>query len=342
MNHKRNYLLLLIALTTVLFISCDNTLTHITLTANTYMPAKTNQEISLSSNDDHGTSKVITEYIEGNKIQLRKLGKATTMVEQWEYENNGVYIIFSQEGFYEPFNSLNMASNRNELILKEPLKVGNTWNAESGNKYEITSINYPLETYAGNFDTIEVTSTDGTIIRKNYFAQNIGIIRTTIEFQDSSFIDSQLFSIQLSPYNPKDYRFYYYNIDKDEIVYTTEGVINYEPERMSFYIIKRLKEPTLNILPTIDWSVKINNIVPIYKKDFICVDFSKDFLNLSEKGVHVENALLQCIVNTFGYNFEVSNIIITIDGEPYLSDNILMEKGKPFKVDLSIGKEILR
>lgn len=342
MKCRQTSLLFLIISIVLSCIACSTTLKSTDITIDKFMPSKLNQEISLSSNSNHYNLKVITEYIKDNKVQLRKLSSSTTVVEQWEYKNDGIYIIFAQEEFYESSNALDLPPTKNELILKEPLKVGNTWTSESGYTYEITSTNYKLETYAGDFDTIEVTSTDGSIVRKNYFAPGLGIIKTTIEFDDGSLTDSELFSVQLSPYNPKDYRFYYYDTANNEIVYTVEGVINYEPERMSNYIIKRLKNPPFDINPTLDPSIKLNNIVPIYKKDFVCVDFSKDFLMLSDMESSTETALLQCIVNTIGYNFDVSNVLITIDGNPYSSGNISMKKAEPFKVDLTQGKEILR
>lgn len=341
MNRKQTSLLLFIIFISLLFVGCNRAVTTTDLMVEQYLPSKTNQEVTLSSDNSHNKQKIITEYIEDNKVQLRKLSSSTTVVEHWEYKDDGIYIVFAQEEFYESINTLDMKPTKNELILKAPLKVGNSWDSESGYAYKITSVNYPLETYAGDFNTIEVTSTDGSMVRKYYFAPGLGIIKSSISFDDNSTIDSEIFSLSESPYNPKDYRFYYYDSTKDELFYTVDGVLNYEPERMSNYMLKMLKEPPIDFSPTLNQSAKINSVTPVYKKDILYVDFSKD-LNLTDIDYAIESSLLQCIVNTFGYNFEISNVILTIEGKPYTSENITMNKDESFKVDLSNGIEIIR
>ena len=49
--------------------------------------------------------------------------------------------------------------------------------------------------------------------------------------------------------------------------------------------------------------------------------------------LNVESAILRCLANTVGYAYEVQEITVTLDGEPYESGHIAMKAGETLKVD---------
>lgn len=340
----KSFYLSLAVLLTILLANCtiNSNINNSILLVDKFMPSKINQQITLTSKTNYHNLKIITEFIEDSKVQLRQISDSTILIEHLELKDDGIYSVFTQEEMYESDNILNIKPNKNELILKSPLKVGTSWTGESGAEYKITSVDCKLETYAGNFNTIEVTSTHDNLTKKTYFAEGLGIIKIVLNESSGELISNlEIFSLQESQYNPKEYRFYYYDVLSDKIVYTKQIIPKYEPERMSFYMISKLKNPPNNLIPSVGKTVKVNNIIAIPSKNFVAIDFSSNFVTDLNVGSSVENSIIQCIVNTFGYNFYASEVIITINGEPYSSGHISMEKNVPFKVDFSQEEELV-
>ena len=103
-----------------------------------------------------------------------------------------------------------------------------------------------------------------------------------------------------------------------------------------FTIRKELtKSPKSGINAPLPNGVTVKSIKPINDKGQITIDLPQSFVKNMNAGSGVETNILQCIVNTIGYNFKVNSVIITLDGKPYESGHISMKAGETFKVDYS-------
>jgi len=67
-----------------------------------------------------------------------------------------------------------------EILLMEPLEVGTTWNVEHGIR-TITAVDVPVDTEAGAFNAIEVTTTSSDVVTKHYYARGIGLVQMTAQ-----------------------------------------------------------------------------------------------------------------------------------------------------------------
>lgn len=135
-------------------------------------------------------------------------------------------------------------------------------------------------------------------------------------------------------------RLYYYDANND-VNYYIDSPVDVKDKAIVKSLISALKEipdgtsidevkDNIMLLPkNIEVkSAKVNNDL-----DTLTVDFSS---NISDGlGSTAEKSLIHTIVNTLGYNLKVSNVEITINGEPYSSGHIIQEKGEAFPVNIT-------
>lgn len=135
-------------------------------------------------------------------------------------------------------------------------------------------------------------------------------------------------------------RLYYYDANND-VNYYIDSPVDVKDKAIVKSLISALREiPTgtsidevkdnIMLLPeNIEVkSAKVNNDL-----DTLTVDFNS---NISDGlGSTAEKSLIHTIVNTLGYNLKVSNVEITINGEPYSSGHIVQEKGEAFLVNIT-------
>lgn len=135
-------------------------------------------------------------------------------------------------------------------------------------------------------------------------------------------------------------RLYYYDANND-VNYYIDSPVDVKDKAIVKSLISALKEiPTGTSIDNVKdnimslpknievKSAKVNNDL-----DTLTVDFNS---NISEGlGSTAEKSLIYTMVNTLGYNLKVSNVEITINGEPYSSGHIEQEKGEAFPVSIT-------
>lgn len=112
------------------------------------------------------------EYIEGNKVQIRTANGGTVMVTVLENKDDSIMTVFRQGESYEKSNVIDKTSENPEIYLMGPIKVGTNWKASDGTIKTITSIDTELNTEAGKFKCVEVSSKGTDFIFKNTSLQN--------------------------------------------------------------------------------------------------------------------------------------------------------------------------
>lgn len=153
-----------------------------------FMPKKLNLKISYSGGFENGGEESYVEYVEGNRTQIRTVSTGTTVVKVLEEKNNAISIVYAQEEFYEKKNMLSKNSDKSQILLKAPLKVGTSWTDMDGVKESITAIDMNFKTPAGEFKVIEVTKETKDSVSKNYFAPGLGLIKSIFITNGIEFI----------------------------------------------------------------------------------------------------------------------------------------------------------
>ncbi|MFZ5943279.1 MAG: hypothetical protein ACOYVD_04165 [Bacillota bacterium] len=125
-------------------------------------------------------------FREGERIQIQNATGGTVMGIIYEFQGDKLVVVYSQEEFYEEENILDRENEMAEVILQEPIKVGNSW--ESGDKkYIIESVDTTVDTPAGQFkDCIKISVEAEEYNSKSfiYYKPGLGLIKQEFVAQD--------------------------------------------------------------------------------------------------------------------------------------------------------------
>lgn len=118
-------------------------------------------------------------FREGDRIQLQLATGGTVMAMIYEFKDGQLIVVYSQEEFYEERNILDSEDTMEEVILKEPIEAGNTW--ESGGKqYKIEDVDALVDTPAGKFEgciRVSVTAEEYDSQSNVFYKPGLGLIR---------------------------------------------------------------------------------------------------------------------------------------------------------------------
>ncbi len=275
------------------------------------------------------------DYTEGDKVQLRKSNGGTEMVSVLEIKDGELRQVFSRSECYYRENFLSKKGEETEVLLKEPLVKGTSWNLSDGSKRYISNENVEISTPSGTYKTLEVT-TELKSGEKNvqYYALDKGLVKSVMDTEKMK-VTSLLEKVEDNSKFSNSVRFYYPNIDDYSLFYKNvdmEFKTNDITKSVFENIFKSFPEENKGVL--MSKNAKINSL---YLNDdgMLYADFSSEFIKEMNAGSGFEAAILQSIVNTLGGYYGVEKVYLTVDGNPYNSGHILMEKGEAFTVDLS-------
>lgn len=278
-------------------------------------------------------SKLHFEFIEDNRAQLKIFNPGTVVVKVLEYDDGELREIFSEGEFYHIENMLNISSEKTNIILKEPLKVGTSWSTSEGYKKSVTGLDVTVETPYKTFKALEVTTEFGEGRKQlNYYVKGMGLVASI--YKDGDFeVKTLLEEVENEPYQ-MDIRFYYpmeediktAYMDKD-IEFNTNGSIK---EILEYNIKNPGKK---GLIPPISKNTKINSIELDRGNQIVRVDFSKELLSEMNAGSAMEMEIIKGIVNTFGNHYGVEKVYISTEGTPYSSGHFALKEDEFFTVD---------
>lgn len=148
-----------------------------------YFPPKNMKMIYNGGFEGGGYSRT-TEFIEGNKVQIKEISTGARVAVVYVLSEEAATIIFEKEVNEQEISYINTAPNTNRIVLKGPIKVGTTWEQEAGRQSTITGVGVEVLTPAGRYNTVEVTTTIENRISKDYYAQDIGLVKSTYKAGD--------------------------------------------------------------------------------------------------------------------------------------------------------------
>ena len=300
--------------------------------AKDFMPKKVNMKISYLGGFENGGEQTYVEYSKDNRVQLKTSNGGTTVVNVLEERKEGVFTVYRSPEFYAKKNVLSMNSSKEEVYLKNPIKVGTNWKTYDGVTKTITAVDMDLNTKAGTFKVVEVTSQTKEYTFKEYFAKDLGLIKTLFTTNGAEFL-TEIKSIEENSPFIEGYRFFYYNAVEDKILYVDKTMAQQEAAQLKNILDENFrKSPGKELIP-IKSNIKINKIELLEEKGILHIDFSNNFVKEMGLGGGVEINFLQAIVNTLGYNYKADKVLITLDGKPYNSGHITMKKDEAFSVN---------
>ncbi len=306
------------------------------LTIADYYPFKANMKMEYEGiGNEFAEKTTFFEFIEGNRGQIKVFNPGTVMVKVLEYKDGELREVFSQGEFYHIENMLNISNENNNIILKEPLEIGTTWNTPGGYKSSITGIDISIETPYKNFKALEVTTELGEGRKQlDYYAKGIGFVASI--YKDGEFeVKTLLEDLENEPYE-MDTRFFYPMYEDIKTGYLERDIRFNTNDNIERILEYNLKNPGRSgLISPISEDTKINSIVLDRGNQMVKVDFSKELLTDLNGGSAMEGEILKSIVNTFSDFYGVEKVYISTDGIPYSSGHFSIGKDEFFTVDYS-------
>jgi spore germination protein GerM len=297
-----------------------------------YYPFKSNVKYEYEGKgNEYAEYSVWVDYVKGDRLQLRQNNGGTEVVNVLENKNGELKIIFSKEEVYYREDFTSKPSNKNEILLKEPLVKGTSWILGDGRKRYISNINVDITTPLGNYKALEVTTEGKDFKNIDYYALNIGLIKSIYKSGDME-VSSTLKKLSENTPLVQRVNFYYPNTTDDKIYYIQKD-LNFKTNDLTKISFESLlkQAPNKSFGKVLGPNVKIKSLY--LNGEVVYVDFTKELVSEMNAGSGYESNLLQCITNTFGDYYNVNKVYITIEGSPYESGHISMKKGETFTVN---------
>lgn len=272
------------------------------------------------------------EYINGNRAQIKIINPGTNLLMIIENKGGLIKEIYSEGEFYHIENLLNIDAKGENILLKEPLEVGNVWETIDGAKREITGVNVDIETPYGVLNAIEVSTFRKDAMDLDYYAPGLGLVASISRDKDIE-VKSLLKSVNYKARKIAIEKYYPIDIDSD-LVYVN-GEINFETNASIESLIEDiLKNPNNEMLiPVISPKTKLNSIQLDRNNWKLRADFSPELISDMNYGGSMESKVLMSIVNTLGRFYDVDGITITIDGRAYESGHFYFKEDEVLEVN---------
>ncbi|WP_298836745.1 hypothetical protein [Clostridium sp.] len=187
----------------------DNSkLTKPTTTIDDYYPFEKNiKYIYTGYGTEYNTSSIYVEYLIGNREQIIVNNGDTESIKVLENKDGELRLISSKNEIYYRENFTSQVSNSPEILLKQPLTKGNFWTLKDGSKRSITNVNATIKTPLASYKCIEVTTVRKKNTTKDYYAANVGLIKTL--YANNGEVSSSLNKIDKSLPFVQTVKFYY-------------------------------------------------------------------------------------------------------------------------------------
>lgn len=289
--------------------------------AKDYFPPRSNSiYIYTNLNNNFLKFKRYTEYQSENKVQMRFENDITDIINIYEYTDTGIKLSFYKRNIFYRQNFLDISSNMNDYLIKEPIAKDNNWTLSDGSIRCITNTDINIKTKFNLFNSvIEVV----TISNKNkdfyidYYAKDIGLVKSIYYIDKIGLLYCELEDILDDTPYCKNLKIYYPDKNLNTIWYSNKNLEFYTNENTSLKFSKELETPPKGLIPLINSNTLINELLYDFNKNLAYIDFSIDILNFLKSNSIYSNLFVNCIYNTFKDYFSTSNIDINIDTISY-------------------------
>lgn len=304
-----------------------------------YFPFLENNLIEYTGEgNEFAEQKVYFEFIKDNRAQIKVMNSGTNLVKILELKDGTLTEIYIEGEFYHIENMLNVKEEKHDIILKEPLEVGNKWVTTEGYVKEITSLDTVIDTRLKSFEALEVTTTftEGRT-QRDYYSKGTGFVGRIYKDGETE-IKTLLSNITTGPLTQEVLVYYPLKEDiktgfiRDTIDFSTNNSI----EKLLEFKMKNPIHEELGV--TLQPGVIINSIYLDRSQWTVKADFNDALLTDLNAGSSYEYELLKSIVNTLGKFYDTEKVYISVEGRPYESGHYSVLQGESFTVD-TVGVE---
>jgi spore germination protein GerM len=283
--------------------------------------------------NEYASYNVIVDYIAGNRVQIRSNNGGTEMVRVLENKDGELTLLLSRKECYYRENLTQNPSSNGEILLKEPLTKGTSWTLKDQRKRYISNLEVEVNPPSGNYKALEVTTEGKEDKTIDYYAPNIGLVKSVFKSNESE-VSSTLSKLEQNSPLTQTVKFFFPNVKEDKIYFINKQLSFKTNDITKMIIEKAYKElPKGDLAKVLGPNVKIKSLY-LNKDNIIYVDFTKELVSEMNAGSGYESMILQSITNTLGSYYGVDKVYLTIEGNPYTSGHYEMKKGEFFSVSL--------
>lgn len=273
------------------------------------------------------------DFMEGNRIQLRRYNGGTEIVSVLEKTDGMLVEIINRGETYYKENFLNKKPEKNNILLKEPLRLNAAWESD-GFTSEVTGVDVEVKTGIGTFKALEVTRVDNdddTVTTVQYYVKGMGLVKT-VDITEGFEVSSTLSKMEGNAVRKKFVNFYYPNA-QDERIFLYRKEISFTTNDIpKILIINAYKDLPKEAVPVLTKNTKVNYLY-LNQDGMVYLDLTKEFLQEMNAGSGYEGLILRSLANTIGDYYGVDKVMLTIDGKTYESGHIVLEKFEPLEVN---------
>ncbi len=282
--------------------------------------------------NEYASYEVYTDYTKDGYLQQRIITGGTTVVRVIRMNKNKAEIVFSQGEIYYRQNMLEMKKNPPETLLKAPLEAGHSWLLGDGRIRTVTGIDVPVETPAGSFSTVEVTSEGPYGKAMDYYAKGVGLVKTVYVSEGGPVI-SALSQIERDVPLIQTIRFWYPNAATGKLGHIDKEVGFFTNDITRKVLAEAYKETPPDPLGSVFTPGTEINSLYLNDDGMVYIDLNKAFQQEMNAGAAYEQMILQSVANTFAHYYGVTRVLLTVDGQPYSSGHIVLRPGEYLTAD---------
>ena len=282
--------------------------------------------------NEYASYDVNIDYASQNRVQQRVDNGGTVMAKVFEIKEGKVTRVFSKGETYYRENLLKSNAEK-EILLQEPLKKGTNWTLDDSRKRTITGSSVEITVPAGTYKTVEVTTEGANDKTVDYYAPNVGLVKSVwIPGEGGDEVSSSLSKIEENASFVQNVDFFYPNIDDERYYYKTRQISFKTNDVTRKVLAAAYKEPVSgNLGKVLSAKAEINSLY-LNRNGRVYIDMNKAFLTEMNAGALYEGMILQSIANTVGRYYNVENILLTVENQPYESGHIAFQKGQSIHV----------
>lgn len=309
-----------------------------TSVASDYFPIIDNSHyVYQGAGNEYASYDVYIDYSDQNTLQQRINNGGTELIRVIKITTDAITKTYQQGEAYARANMMKK-TNADEILLKGPITVGTSWSIGGGATREITNGAVALTTPSGTYTAIEVTTTNGTDVTKDYYVKDIGLVKSVSTGTDYE-VSSTLGKIETDKAFVQAVKFYYPNVNDDKLYYQTKSISFKTNDITRIVFQNAYKEVPANVAKVFSNNTKINWYY-LNQDGMTYIDLNRAFITEMNAGSGYEGMILQCVANTFGGYFSTAKVVLTIDGGLYESGHFAFGRFEYLDVDFSNSFDI--